>query len=201
MLALYSIASSEITALRGKELLAVVLFCRHFQYFLKGRRFTVRTDYNSLRWLTNFKQLGSQLARWMTELADYDMEIKHRPGAKHLNADGLSRSDDRICLEYRADIEPSDLPCGGCRHCQKAHTIWKDFHDNVDDVGSLVRSQPEPKESAVSSANRGETELKLASASGDAIDRHSDNYFRRSNFCDIAVARKSIPGDARASYR
>ena len=183
-----------------KELLAVVLFCRHFQYFLKGRMFTVRTDHNSLRWLTNFKQLGSQLARWMTELADYDMEIKHRPGAKHLNADGLSRSDDRICPEYRADVEPSDLPCGGCRHCQKAHTMWKDFHDNVDDVGSLVKSQTEPKVSAVSSANRGETELKLATAAGDAIDRNSDNRSTSADR-DFAVARKSSPGDARASYR
>ena len=130
----------------------------------------------------------------MSELADYDMEIKHRPGAKHLNADGLSRSDDRICPEYRADVEPSDLPCGGCRHCQKAHTMWKDFHDNVDDVGSLVRSQTEPKVSAVSSANRGETELKLATASGDAIDRNSYN---RSNSAEVRSALSSAISQSR----
>ena len=45
-----------------------------------------------------FKHIEGQLARWLEELAQYDMEIIHRltPGRKHINADGLSRLHDEI---------------------------------------------------------------------------------------------------------
>lgn len=38
-----------------KELLAVVHFCKYFKHYLYGKRFTVRTDHGSLRWLMRFK--------------------------------------------------------------------------------------------------------------------------------------------------
>ena len=46
-----------------QELLAVVLFTRQFRPYLIGRRFMLRTDHNSLRWLTSFKEPQGQLAR------------------------------------------------------------------------------------------------------------------------------------------
>lgn len=39
-----------------KELLAIVIFLKHFRQYLYGRHITVRTDHGSLRWLTNFKK-------------------------------------------------------------------------------------------------------------------------------------------------
>jgi len=63
-----------------KELLAVVKLCRHFRHYLLGRRFTLRTDHNSLVWLMRFTHIEGQLARWLEELAQFDMEIIHRPG-------------------------------------------------------------------------------------------------------------------------
>ena len=80
-----------------KELLAVVYFTKYFKHYLYGRKFTLRTDHNSLRWLTNFKSPEGQLARWLEVLSTYDMEVQHRPGKQHRNADGMSR-----------------LPCGQC---------------------------------------------------------------------------------------
>ena len=74
-----------------KELLAVVKFCRHFRHYLLGRRIALRTDHNSLVWLMRFKHIEGQLARWLEELVQFDMEIVHRSGKKHQNADGLSR--------------------------------------------------------------------------------------------------------------
>ena len=65
-----------------KELLAVVRFTRHFKHYLLGRRFTLRTGHNSLLWLMWFKKIEGQLARWIAELAVYNMEIVHRPGKK-----------------------------------------------------------------------------------------------------------------------
>ena len=40
-----------------KELLAVVRFTRHFKNYLLGRRYTLRTDHNSLPWLMVFKNI------------------------------------------------------------------------------------------------------------------------------------------------
>ena len=74
-----------------KELLAIFRFSRQFRHYLLGRHFTVRTDHNSLTWLMNFKEPQGQLARWLEELSQFDMEIQHRPGKKHTNADALSR--------------------------------------------------------------------------------------------------------------
>ncbi len=63
-----------------KELLSVVKFCRQFRHYLLGRRFLLRTDHNSLVWLTRFKDVQGQLARWLEELSQYDIEILHRSG-------------------------------------------------------------------------------------------------------------------------
>ena len=35
----------------------------------------------------NFKNIEGQLARWLEELAQYNMAIQHRPGKLHGNAD------------------------------------------------------------------------------------------------------------------
>ena len=80
-----------------KELLAVVTFIKHFRHFLYGHKFVVRTDHSSLRWLLRFKDPEGQLARWLEVISAYDMEIEHRAGRLHGNADGLSRK-----------------PCGQC---------------------------------------------------------------------------------------
>lgn len=87
-----------------KELLAVVKFCRHFRHYLLGRSFTVRSDHNSLAWLTRFRHIEGQLARWLEDLAQYDFQILHRQGLKHSNADGLSRIADPLsaCVCYQA---------------------------------------------------------------------------------------------------
>ena len=74
-----------------RELLAVVVFIKEFHHYLWGRNFTIRTDHASLRWLLNFHQTDNMHMRWITQLESFDMEIEHRPGVKHANADALSR--------------------------------------------------------------------------------------------------------------
>lgn len=119
-----------------KELLALVTFVRSFRHYLLGRRFVVRTDHASLTWIMRFRHLEGQLARWMEELSQYDMEILHRSGALHSNADGLSRIPDSVqfCNCYEAGKEVESLPCGGCRYCRRCHSQWSKFEQDVDDV-------------------------------------------------------------------
>ena len=80
-----------------KELLALVHFVKYFRHYLYGKRFLVRTDHGSLRWLMNFKNPEGQVARWIELLSSFDMKIEHRPGKTHKNADGLSRIPCRQC--------------------------------------------------------------------------------------------------------
>ena len=112
-----------------KELLAIVRFTRQYRYYLLGRPFTVRTDHASLTWLLRFKNPEGQLARWMEELSQYNMILKHRPGAKHGNADALSRipGSREYCEAFKLGVKPSDLPCGGCDYCTRADRNWGSF--------------------------------------------------------------------------
>ncbi|KRY23967.1 Retrovirus-related Pol polyprotein from transposon, partial [Trichinella patagoniensis] len=61
------------------------------------RKFTARTDHNSLKWLWNFREPEGQVFRWLEKLAEFDFEVVHRPGKKHQNADALSRRACRQC--------------------------------------------------------------------------------------------------------
>ena len=83
-----------------RELLALVAAVKQFHIYLYGRKVTVRTDHGALRWLLTFKNPEGQMARWLGVLGEYDLDIQHRPGKAHGNADALSRR-----------------PCGDCKHC------------------------------------------------------------------------------------
>ena len=123
-----------------KELLAVVRFTRQFRHYLLGKRFEVRTDHSSLTWLLRFKDPQGQIARWIEELSQYNMKVNHRAGKNHGNADSLSRKPEiDFCGQYKAGIDLEDLPCGGCKYCTKAHSQWRGFEEQVDDVVPLAR--------------------------------------------------------------
>ena len=62
----------------------------------------VRTDLGALKWLMNFKDPAGQTARRIKILGIYDLEVEHRQGRNHGNADGLSRR-----------------PCSNCTHCER----------------------------------------------------------------------------------
>ena len=64
----------------------------------------MRSDHGALRWLLNFKNPEGQIARWIEILSTYDMEIQHRQGIMHSNADSLSR---RPCMNVE------------CSYCDK----------------------------------------------------------------------------------
>lgn len=115
-------------------MLSVVTFIQHFKQYSLGRKFVISTDHNALRWIMSFKVPENQMATWIKILSQYDFSILHRPGAKHGNADFLSRAcETTSCDCYDGHTILSDLPCFGCTDCLKKHEQWSSFM-LVDDV-------------------------------------------------------------------
>ena len=98
-----------------RECLAIVYGCSHFRPYLEGLRFTILTDHRALKWLHQTKDLNSRLARWAMQIAAYDVDIQHRPGAANTNCDALSRapldssSDSTTILPFE-ETTPIDIP-------------------------------------------------------------------------------------------
>lgn len=94
---------------------------RSFHHYLFEKKFLIRTDHVSLRWLLSFKELEGQLARWLERLEQYDFEILYRKGNFHLNADGLSR-----------------CPCekNPCKYCTKVKKV-KDV-ERLEKIGRII---------------------------------------------------------------
>ena len=132
---LFGVKSSKVLFKSYKQ-----CFYKTVQVLSAGKIFTLRTDHSSLTWLLRFKEPQGQLSRWIEELSQYHMVIKHREGSKHGNADALSRIPDPLspCFKYISGIKLADLPCGGCHYCTRAHNQWAKFTDEVDEAISLV---------------------------------------------------------------
>jgi len=75
-----------------RELLAIVLACRKFRPFLYGRHFKVLSDHQALRGQLNLSDPFGRLARWSSELSQYDFEIDYVKGETNVQADALSRN-------------------------------------------------------------------------------------------------------------
>jgi len=58
-----------------RELLAIVVALKRFEPYLLFRRFAVRTDHTSLKWLRNLRNPEQQLLGWLTVIQTFDFEI------------------------------------------------------------------------------------------------------------------------------
>jgi len=76
-----------------------------------------------LKWLQTFKTPEGILARWIETLAEFDLEIEHRPFLLHSNVDGMSRPFCKQCFgkepraEWVDELEREDEltePLGVC---------------------------------------------------------------------------------------
>ena len=90
-----------------REMLADVAMCIQFRSYLRGAKFTLRTDHKSLVWLHRFKDTEGIMARWLHALQKFQFSIVYRPGKDHGNADGLSRVPSSPCRQCtRPDCPP-----------------------------------------------------------------------------------------------
>ena len=63
-------------------------FCNYLYY---SSKFTAFTDNNPLTYILTSAKLNATGLRWVNELADFNFEIRYRPGKLNADADTLSR--------------------------------------------------------------------------------------------------------------
>ena len=137
-----------------REMLAVVYFTKYFKHYLLGRRFLLRTDHGSLSWLQNFGDPDGQIHRRIQQLSQFHMKIEHRPGARHGNADAMSRL-----------VTPDEIMCKQCS------MPWEYKYDG-------------PAETEIKSMKAGRSSDSveyISDESGDDVEEHGDQD-KLSNF-------------------
>lgn len=74
-----------------KEMLAVLLAIRKWHSYLIGRHFTIRTDHQSLRFLSDQVAITPFQQRWVAKMLGYDFDVVYKRGINNRVADALSR--------------------------------------------------------------------------------------------------------------
>ena len=73
-----------------REMLTIVYALQKWQGYIEGAPILVCTDHKSLKHFLMQKHLGCQLARFVDDIAHFDVEIIYRPGKHQLVANALS---------------------------------------------------------------------------------------------------------------
>jgi transposase InsO family protein len=76
-----------------RELIGLVSAVRHWRPYLWGRRFVVKTDHYSLKFLLDQRLATIPQHHWVGKLLGFDFTVEYKPGASNAVADALSRRD------------------------------------------------------------------------------------------------------------
>ena len=76
-----------------RELIGLVLAIRHWRPYLWGRRFLVRTDHFSLKFLLDQRLATIPQHHWVRKLLGFDFSMEYKAGNTNTVADALSRRD------------------------------------------------------------------------------------------------------------
>ncbi|KAH3806724.1 hypothetical protein DPMN_135048 [Dreissena polymorpha] len=91
--------------------------------------------------MKNQKHPTGQVARWLQELGTYNLEVTHRSGSQHRNADALSRNPCCNCArQQRLSDEVSEQQTATTENCLPE----VDKHDN-DRLKAVTRSKANKK--------------------------------------------------------
>ena len=76
-----------------RELIGLVLAVRHWRLYLWGRRFIVKTDHYSLKYLLDQRLATLPQHHWVGKLLGFDFSVEYKPGSTNVVADALSHRD------------------------------------------------------------------------------------------------------------
>ena len=101
-----------------RELAALRWGISNFRCFLAGVPFVLITDHKPLIYLNNMSPNSSRLMRTLTELAEFEFEVRYRPGAQNEAADYLSRLNDEQNIIDEEVLDHKYLPKELKRICE-----------------------------------------------------------------------------------
>jgi hypothetical protein len=75
----------------NKKMLAIMKVLEEWQQFLIGveDKFEVWTDHLNLIYFQQPQKLNQRQAQWLSQMADYNFKLSHKPGEQHTKPDFL----------------------------------------------------------------------------------------------------------------
>jgi hypothetical protein len=128
-----------------KEVLAIIWCVKHFRPYLYGRKFTLRTDHQPLKWLKELKEPNAKLTRWRLALEEFDYTIEYIPGKTNKVADALSRVElftNDAAIVSEEIVEPSREQRSIGSSCETVHSqLSSDERDGIAPPGEPVNKE------------------------------------------------------------
>jgi len=84
-----------------KELLGVVFAVQKWRHYLLPKKFTIRTDHQSLKYILDQRLSTAFQQRWLIKLIELDFNIEYKQGRENVAADVLSRMECAALLVHQ----------------------------------------------------------------------------------------------------
>jgi hypothetical protein len=91
-----------------KELLAIVYTGQRFRIYIYGHKGTLFANNTALSFLHRCIITFNRVARWMVQIQEYDLEIRHIKGVQNHLADILSHNPSGVTDEQTRDLTRPD---------------------------------------------------------------------------------------------
>jgi hypothetical protein len=117
-------------AAHERELIGLVQAVRHWRPYLWGRRFLVKMDHYSLKYLLDQRLATIPQHHWVGKLLGFDFMVEYRSGATNIVADALSRRDSKEG-ELLAILAPRFDFIERLRHAQATDPALVAIHDEL----------------------------------------------------------------------